>query len=132
MSRNARGWCVISRTLPMVLFVCASPVVAEVKLPTLAEVVAGMQDEKVSLQGYIGRGPEGGVRFVLPDARDNGFPVDFKSETDLDAAIKGCGFDGSGGLPCKVAATGYLTWEAARLHVVVTSIDSIDPPKAWQ
>ncbi len=124
MSRNAR-----CAALLMLLPLAA---VAEVKLPTLADVLAQVQDEKVSLQGFIGRGPEGGVRFVLPEASDNGFPVDFKSDTDLDTAIKGCGFDGSGGLPCKVAATGYLTWEAARLHVVVTSIESIDPPKAWQ
>ena len=124
MSRNVR-----CAALLMLLPLAA---VAEVKLPTLADVLAQVQDEKVSLQGFIGRGPEGGVRFVLAEAKDNGFPVDFKSDTDLDAAIKGCGFDGSGGLPCKVAATGYLTWEVARLHVVVTSIESIDPPKAWQ
>ena len=78
------------------------------------------------------RGPEGAVRFVLADARNNGFPADFEAEKDLDTAIKGCGFDGSGGLPCKVAAYAHLNWEGARLHVVVTRIESIEPPAAWQ
>lgn len=126
MSRNAK------RTLPFILSLVASPLVAQEKLPTLSEVLAQVQDTKVYLQGYIGRGPEGGVRFVLAEARDNGFPADFKSEKDLDTAIKGCGFDGSGGLPCKVAAYGSLNWEGPRLHVVVTSIESIEPPAAWE
>ena len=105
---------------------------AQEKLQTLPEVLALVQDTEVYLQGYIGRGPEGAVRFVLADARNNGFPADFESEKDLDTAIKGCGFDGSGGLPCKFTAYAHLNWEGARLHVVVTRIESIEPPAAWQ
>ena len=103
---------------------------AQEKLPSLPEMMALVQDAEVYVTGFIGRGPEGVARFVLPDAMDNGFPVDFKSEEDLDTRIKGCGFDGSGGLPCKVAAYGYLNWDAARLHVVITSIESLGAPTA--
>ena len=118
----------------LVLMASCAPwhVQAQEKLPTLPEVLAQVQDTEVYLQGYIGRGPEGSVRFVLADARDNGFPADFESEKDLDTAINGCGFDGSGGLPCKVAAYAHLNWEGARLHVVVTRIESIEPPEVWQ
>ena len=110
MSRNAnRAWCVTARSLLIILSLTAQPLVAQEKPPTLPELLARVQDAEVYLQGYIGRGPEGEVRFVLADAKNNGFPADFKSEKDLDTAIKGCGFDGSGGLPCKVVAYGTYT-----------------------
>ena len=112
MSRNAR-LAVVWLLLPMTAL-------AQEKPQTLPEALALLQDTEVYLTGYIGRGPEGAVRFVLPEARDNGFPVDFKSADDLDHTIEGCGFDGSGGLPCKVAAYGHLNWDTARLHVVIT------------
>lgn len=122
MSRNVR------------VLVCAllmgMPAVAQEALPTLPEVMAEVQDTELYLQGYIGRGPEGAVRFVLPDMKDTGFPVDFKSDTDMDKAIEGCGFDGSGGLPCKMVGYGYLNWEQSRLRLVLTRIETIDAPTA--
>ena len=103
---------------------------AQEALPRLPEVMAQIQDTEVYLQGFVGRGPEGGVRFVLPEITDNGFLVDFESDEDLDKAILGCGFDGSGGQPCKMAGYGYLRWEQSKLHIVMTSIETIEAPKA--
>lgn len=103
---------------------------AQEALPGLADVMGQVQDTEVYLQGFIGRGPEGQVRFVLPTLTDNGFVVDFESEADLDKAIEGCGFDGSGGQPCKMAGYGYLDWVQSRLRVVLTSIETIEAPKA--
>ena len=120
MSRNV--------SLAAVLLVWALPGIAQEALPKLPAVMAQVQDTEVYLEGYIGRGPEGGVRFVLPDVTDNGFPVEFQSDADLDKAIEGCGFDGSGGLPCLMAGYGFLNWDQSRLRVMVTRIETIAPP----
>jgi hypothetical protein len=61
---------------------------------------------------------------------DNGFLLDFESDADLDKAIEGCGFEGSGGLPCKMTGYGFLRWEQSRLRLVLTSIETIDAPAA--
>ena len=122
MSRNAR--------FAALLMLCAGTAAGQEALPKLPEVMADVQDTEVYLQGFIGRGPEGVVRFVLPEVTDNGFPVDFESDVDLDKAITGCGFDGSGGQPCKMAGYGYLKWDQSRLHVILTSIETLDPPTA--
>ena len=134
MSRNvkvAHVWLVAALllwALPGVAQdVPVEPVTPEV-LPRLAEVMAQFQDTGVYLEGYIGRGPEGNVRFLLPEVTDNGFPVEFQSDADLDKAIEGCGFDGSGGLPCLMTGSGFLNWEQSRLQVVLTRIDTIAPP----
>ncbi len=101
-------------------------------LPTLPDVMAQVQDTEVYLLGYVGRGPEGMVRFVPPKVEGNGFPVVFESDDDLDTAIKGCGFEGSGALPCKMAGYGYLNWDGTKLRVVMTSIETITSPAAME
>jgi hypothetical protein len=105
---------------------------AQEKLPTLPEVMAQVQDTEVYLQGYIGRGPEGNPRFVLPGADKPGFVLIFESDDDLDQKITGCGFEGSGGLPCKMTGYGRVHWEGTKLQVVLTGIESIEPPAGME
>ena len=130
MSRNVDGWCVTSRAL--ILAVLPFGAMAQEALPTMPEVMAEVQDTEVYLLGYVGRGPQGGVRFLPPKTEGNGFSVVFNSDDDLDAAIAGCGFDGTGVMPCKMAGYGYLHWEGTNLKLVMTSIETINPPAAME
>ena len=58
--------------------------------------------------------------------------MEFKSDKDLDREILSCGFAGTGGLPCKVKAYGYIHLDGPKLRIVITSFEAIDPPRAME
>ncbi len=109
------------RGLPVILALWAGGAAAQEALPRLPDILSGVQDTEVYLQGYLGAVP-GGWRFDPPVWRAEGFPVRFEGV----APPEGCDFAAAG--PCRVDGYGYLEWDGPRLRLVMTGIERQGPP----
>jgi hypothetical protein len=116
----------------LALFGSLSHATAQETLPTITEMMTEVADSEVYTTGALGIGTRTPVTdfwLVLEDGTE--VPVTFDLADPLGTRLDGCFYSpGKGGTPCAVKAYGYLRWDNATLHFVLTFIEDIQPPEA--